>query len=529
MFDIRLYSSFNKRPNSTKKPTGTGTVLPCQMKSSSSILFPVVDIKNVPSVNNVPLYSYAYIDVFQRYYWIDDIEYDLGTWTLSMHCDALATFHDDIMDSTQYVIRSSSNYDGGIMDTMYLTHPGTLTSESKRVNYAGINGYQNRVWVLNTDGTYSDESFFNTSFTSGYFVLGIVGNNTAGVTYYSMSNSSFKNFINNAFSLTPSNMNDVSAGIANAIFNPMQYITYVRWFPIEPHYPNTSTTSSIMVGGYTIPGSYTAGIITSTDTRTVVMKMAIPKHSSSMTYRNLSPYTELSLYFQPFGVIPLDTTKLINSEYLVVHVVIDFCTGSSVLNLYSDDQSSVPAQPKGLIYSVSTQYGVDIPVSTLVMDWRAGAAVSTMQFLKTAVQDFTNKNAQKYSASPSRRSAGSSSGPAINTRTLPERAESLSAVDLLDKAMDLTASALGQVSTTGAVGSFLAYRDNLPYILAWFKYTVAEDNARFGRPLYQTAALSTLSGFCICMNASITSFSKTVMEEEINTIISILNSGVFLE
>lgn len=524
MFDIRLFN-FNKKINSTKIPNETGTVVSCQMKTSSSILFPVVEIKGVTSINNIPLFNYAYIDVFKRYYWIDDITYDIGVWTLTMHCDALASFRSDIRDSIQYVVRSASSYDNGIMDTMYLTHPGSLASESSRVDYAGIQGSTNNVFVVNPNGSYSEEQFFNVSFTSGYFVLGVVGSNTAGMTYYSMSNSSFKNFISNAFSLTPSNMNDVSSGVANAIFNPMQYITYVKWFPIEPYY--TTTTTTIKVGGYDIPGSYTAGIITASDIRTVVMKMYIPKHSSAQTYKNLSPYTELSLYFQPFGVIPLDTTKLINSLYIVMHIVIDFCTGSAVLNIYSEDQSTVPVNPEGLIYSVSMQYGVDIPVSTLVMDWKAGAAVSAMQFLKSVTLDNPFK---KETTASSGRSAGSGRDPGITTRNLPERdSSSTSTVDLLDKAMDLTASALGQVSSTGAVGSFLAYRNNLPYILAWFKYTVSEDISRFGRPLYQNVQLSSLTGFCICTNASISSFRYSAMEEEIATIQTVLNTGVYIE
>ena len=95
--------------------------------------------------------------------------------------------------------------------------------------------------------------------------------------------------------------------------------------------------------------------------------------------------------------------------------------------------------------------------------------------------------------------------------------------------MDLTASALGQVSSTGAIGSFLAYMSNVPYIMGWFKNNVQEDNARFGRPLNKIRPLYALSGFCVCMNAVVNFASGNPMQEEIATIQSILNSGVFLE
>ena len=525
MFTIRMYN-FNKKLNSTKKPNVVGTSFSCEMKTSSSILFPVVEIRTANNNKMIPLFNYAYIQEFQRYYWIDDVVYDMGFWTVSMHCDALASFQYDILHSNQYVVRSASESDNDIADTMYLSKLANYNTEYVEISYNGIGGDQSKVYAKNPNGSYTSEDYFNQSFTSGYFVIGVVGSNTAGVTYYSMSNNSFKNFIQNAFTLTPSDMNDVSSGVANAIFNPMQYITSAKWFPIEPYY--SGTTSSIKVGGYTIPGSYTAGVLTATDIKTVMMNITLPKHPSNKKWMNLSPFTELSLVFQPFGVIPLDTTKLINSDKLVVHVAIDFCGGMCTLNLYREDTSeTIPFNPDGLLYSVSMDYGVSLPVSTLVMDWKAGAIVSTMQFLKNISLDNPFK---KETTPASGRSAGGAA-PEIVSRNLPERtpSSSVSAVDMLDKAMDLTASALGQVSSTGAIGSFLAYMSNVPYIMGWFKNIVQEDNARFGRPLNKIRPLYALSGFCVCMNAVVNFASGNPMQEEIATIQSILNSGVFLE
>lgn len=516
---------FNKKINSTKRPTDTGVPFSCQMKGSSSILFPVVELRTANNNSIIPLYNYAFIQDFNRYYWIDDIVYDMGVWTLSMHCDALASFQYDILSSTQYVIRSSSESDDDIADTMYLSKELGYNSEFAKVDYAGVQGDPDDVHAKNPNNTYTTEPYFNQSITSGYFVVGIVGNNTAGVTFYSMSNNNFKSFIHNAFTFTPSDMNDVSTGLANAIFDPIQYITSVKWFPIEPYSPTSVT--SIKVGGYTIPGSYTAYVLTATDIKTVVLKVGLPKHPSNKTYMNLSPFTELNLVFQPFGVIPLDTTKLLNSTNIVIHIAIDFCGGMCNLYVYREDTSeTIPLNPDGLLYSVATDYGVTIPVSSLVMDWKAGAVVSTMQFLKNYVLPSTSKN---IAAAPSRKSAGASAPTPSANRTLPEREESFSAVDFLDKAMDLTASALGQVSSTGAVGSFLAYMSNRPYVMAWFKTIVDEDNDRFGRPLYKKRMLSLLSGFCVCMNAVVPFNSGTPVQEEVKTIQTLLNNGVYLE
>lgn len=526
MFTIRMYQ-FNKKINSTKRPNITGTPFSCEMKSSSSILFPVMELRSSNNNKTIPLYNYAYIDDFRRYYWIDDIVYDMGMWTISMHCDVLASFQYDILHSTQYVIRSSYESDDTIADTLYLTKEATYNTEYVQVDYDGVLGDPNDVHAKNPDNTYTAEPYFNQSLTSGYFVVGIVGNNTAGVTFYSMSNSNFKSFINNAFSFTPSDMNDVSSGLANAIFDPIQYITSVKWFPIEPY--STTSVTSIKVGGYTIPGSYTAYVLTATDIKTVMMRIVLPKHPSNRKYMNLSPFTELNLVFQPFGVIPLDTTKLLNSTEIAINIAIDFCGGMCNLYVYREDtHETIPFSPDGLLYSVATDYGVTIPVSSLVMDWKAGAIVSTMQFLKTYVIPSTTKN---ITSSGSGKSAGASAPVPSASRNLPERTEasSFSAVDFLDKAMDLTASALGQVSSTGAVGSFLAYMSNRPYVMAWFKNIVEEDNSRFGRPLYKKRDLYTVPGFCVCMNAVVPFVSNTPVQEEINTIQAMLNNGVYIE
>ena len=178
------------------------------------------------------------------------------------------------------------------------------------------------------------------------------------------------------------------------------------------------------------------------------------------------------------------------------------------------------------------EYGVTLPISSLVMDWKAGAVVSAMQFVKSMFDpEMTTPVSKPITASSTRKSAGVSVGPSIAERTLPERTDnSTSVVDFLDKAMDLTASALGQISTTGAVGSFMAFTaGEIPYIVAWFKQTVATNRERFGSPLYQNRKLSTLSGFCVCMNATFVSSSDAAMQEEIATIQTVLNSGVYLE
>ena len=529
MFELKLFN-VKKQVNDTYAPDeATGTVFQCEMKSSSSILFPIVDIHTDDNNRTIPLYNYAYIDEFKRYYWIDDIIYDIGVWTITMHCDALASFRSYILNSYQYVARSALVYDDRIMDTAYLVKSASAFGEVHGESYRGISGDSNKVYVT-ANGTTTAKNFFNVGITSGTFVIGIVGNNTTGVTYYSMSNTDFKNFISNALTFTPSDMSDVSSGVANAVFNPIQYVTSVKWYPISPYY--SSTTTSINVGAYTIPGTYTAGVLTTGILSRVDFTIPVPKHDSGIAYMNLSPYAEYNLRLEPFGVIPLDTTKLLNSNNATIEIIIDFCSGMCTLYVGPESDPDSP-DIRSIIYSVSTEYGVNLPISSLVMDWKAGAVVSALQFLKPYVDNTSTTYQRNIQPSSTHESAGSSNTPSIIPKrtSLPERtvSSSTSNVDLLNSAIDLTASALGQISTSGAVGSFLAYQTGYtPRIEAWWKDSTDRQVAIFGAPLYRLMKISELKGFCLCINTQFPNLDGIALEEEIITIENVFNTGVFI-
>lgn len=115
-----------------------------------------------------------------------------------------------------------------------------------------------------------------------------------------------------------------------------------------------------------------------------------------------------------------------------------------------------------------------------------------------------------------------------NSKRIP--AESTPSVkDLFGKAADVLASAMGQVQTTGTVGSFLSFNESPPYVYTFYYYQGPKDLARFGAPLYETAQLSTLSGFVLCENASVNFSNGHPTEPEAAAVMSALDSGVFLE
>lgn len=531
MFTIKLFK-FNKKTNSTKRPTNVGDTFTCNIKSVSSILDPVIDIVDKTGENKIPLYNYAYISEFKRYYFITDITYNIGVWTLSLSVDVLASFRDGVLDSDQYVLRSSSLYDPDIVDTLYLSKNTSYWDKCKVSKYEGITGYANGVRYRNVNSSLSGlvSNYFNTPLSSGMFLIGVVGNNATGVDYYAMSYTLFKELINKVFTLIPSDMPDVSSGIANAIYDPIQYLTSCRWYPEITAININNATSSLKVGAYTVTLSGSVYPLEADRIPEFYIEIDIPRHpeEASYPYMNLSPFSEYNLYFQPFGNIAIDSTKIYGSEKLTVTWTVDYATGLAHLKIkpygYVYDNEAI-------IFDSMCDYGVSIPISSLVMDWKAGAMLSGMNWIKDKINNYTSSRSSDNSSTPSIMNNPQYAN-AVNAgiQITQKSVSSTSNTNLLNSAMDVLGSALGQVHTSGEIGSFLSYNAGLPYIYAFFYTQVDHDNARFGRPYYRRSRLSNMQGYCLCSNAYI-NFSNNLNPtvDEYNSIISLLNSGVYIE
>lgn len=532
MIEIKLFK-FNKKPNSTKRPAGyVGTTFTCAVKSAASVLGPVVDIKVENNNRNIAFYNYAYIEDFKRYYFIIDIVYNEGIWTLSLACDLLATYRSDIISSKQYVIRSANKFNPDIVDTLYLSKIMPLFNRTKFNIYEGatFDGdlYEYGVrWHNDLIGRSGFvPNYFDSDLSSGEYVVSIIGNNATGVEHYAFSYNGLKDLINKAFTLTPSDMSDVSSGIAKALYNPIQYITSCRWYPSVV--ATGTSTNSIKIGPYTLTlgGSYASPV----DIKMIpefYIDIHIPRHPDwvNYPYMKLSPYSEYNLYFQPFGNIPLDSTKIYGSEDLHIFWAVDYTTGQSHLKIKT---LSHAYREESIIYDTVADYGVTIPISSLVTDFKTGAIMSGMTWVKGAIDKANNiasgadrgnsvmNNPQYANAINAGVDIGKPMSVNINTSTI-------------DKAMDALGSAMGQVHTVGNSGSFLAYNSGKPFVYAFFYDQADRDPERFGRPFYSTAYLYTITGYCICSNAVINFEDATPMADEYNAIIAVLNSGVYIE
>lgn len=520
MFNVRFYN-YSKPVNSTRRPSTSDSYdrLSVNVKTSSSIINPVLELR----IGKVPEYTYCYIEEFKRYYFITDITSSLGVWIISTSVDVLASFRTDIRNSTQYVARAASNYSADLIDTMYNT--GAPTYSQNAASSDNAERYNGLTWT--------SVQWFNRDVKDGCVVFNVVGGKSGtaqtGNSWFMMAMTDFNNLIGGMLSYQPTDIGDVPGDIAKAVLNPIQYITSAVWFPVMPLTANVGTllvTGKMTIGPTTYDTVTDFGLLIST---TIVLldkvavekyrlSLSIPKHPNGTTYPylNLAPYSQLNLFFQPFGDIPIDTVKVYGKSTLYINWNIDYTTGNCIYTINDGSR---------MISSGNVQIGVPMPLFSISYDAAPGMALVGVNYMKgqtgkgiagglmQAGTDLFNgvKNTLSNLVT------GETRFPAAPSNT-----------EILDKVSDTIQACFGQVSSQGSQGSFLAYNIGRPFIYGWFLTETEHDDARFGRPCNKKLKLSTLSGMAVCRNA-VVPFTAGATELEAEQVCGLLNSGVYIE
>ena len=372
-----------------------------------------------------------------------------------------------------------------------------------------------------------------------------------------MTYNGLKELISRCFTIVPSHTEDVSSGIANAIYNPIQYITSCRWFPAVVSKDSMKPLNNIRIGGEPVPllnnNFYELDISKIPE---FYMDIELPMHPDAEEYPYLkqSPFSEYNLFFQPFGNIPIDSSKIYGDSELHIRWSVDYATGMSHLRIM---QYAEYVLNQSVIYDAIGEYGVTIPVNGLMVDYKTGLWLSGATLLTKGIEYMMNKHSERNPMNSSLYSNASNAGinmgksiQPVHTQYKNAAAAGLTALTpynggtsegritignmanglswLIDEAQNILGAYMGQVKTVGTSGSFLAY-SSVPYVYAYFFDQATRDIAKFGRPLNDVATLRSLSGLCICENAYLNFTNKSPTVEEYNAIVSLLNSGIYVE
>lgn len=432
------FYTFEKRPNSTKRPGVVGVTYNCHLIEPSSVLSPSITL-NVGKPNSPAIYNYARIEDFNRYYYISDWTYADGLWIAHLTVDVMASYRGNIGASSQYVLRSSAQYDGAIIDTMY-----PAKAETEVVNV---------VYNMADDGVVSD-------FTSGSYVVGVINGDSqsvGAVSYYAFNNSQFRTFsaaLMGELDWTEFSAEDISEALYKSVFNPFQYVVSCVWFP----YTVSGTAVSELEYGWWKLATPCKRLSSST-TRLLNSYHTIPKHplsGSRGSYLNSAPFSRYTFYWPPVGTFPLDPALMRDGETLGMQCFVDNINGSARVIIFNKESGAT-------IVESSAQIGVPIQLAQIAPNFSGaiGSVIST--------------GASLFSGN----FLGAGAGIA-------------NAVDNL----------LPKVQTQGHNGSAAAWRWN-PNLQAEFFTPIAENKTQLGRPLCKTVKIADISGYVQTANAEL--------------------------
>lgn len=96
------------------------------LKEKTNIINPVITF----NFDAIPDFNYAYIDSFDRYYFVTDItSIGKNMWEISFKEDVLMTYKDGIFDLNGFIDRNEFDYDEAIEDTKRVAEIGYAVEE----------------------------------------------------------------------------------------------------------------------------------------------------------------------------------------------------------------------------------------------------------------------------------------------------------------------------------------------------------------------------------------------------------------
>lgn len=478
--NVVLYSNFSKKENSTLQPSGSGTTFDCKLKDATGVLSPQLEFHF--ATGSPGSYNYARINTFGRYYFIREWTYDKGIWIAQLEVDVLASWKTYIGSSGAYILRSNtpSAWNKEIVDNKYPTLGPTehmqITTEDLGTGRLGP--WDSMSYVIGTIGD---------STGSGVSTIG-------GVNYYCCvqpkATALFNWLTGHGANSYLSNLNTAFNNFADDLFlatyDPVQYITTVKFFPFS-------------VAGFPSAGDFVIGKVSYSisDMHTFVWPVHtlgpyyfnIPKHPQIATrgeYLSTSPYSDYVFELQPYGRIELDGAQLAKATTLRYEIRVDMVSGDSLLYLSA---------------SGSDGYYTDLGV----YPGKVGTDIQIAQITSNVMQTAISESFKAASAAATDNWFG-----------------------VAEAAISAATDSKFHGTVRGSEGSFIvnALSNSIPRLHLYYKYVTAEDRYHFGVPICENHAISDMTGYILCADGDVTAPATKGELEQIN---SFLTSGFFYE
>ena len=301
--------AFSKKKNSTARPVVTdGTSFAVDLKEETSVMSPVLifDPSNLPQPFSPASYNYALIANWSRYYFITDWRWLNGRWEASLISDVLATYRTSIGAMSEYVVRSSAASDGTIVDGRYpIKSSGSVSvvpvGQIININY-------------------------------GCYVVGVVncmtsGNRIGAVSYYAMTEAQLNSLLQYLYSdniYNNSGVSSIEAGLYKAIANPIQYIVSCMWVPVAADVIGSDVISNVICGYFQTTAGGRVCLAQNVAVGSTIKQLPSHPQSSRGAYMNFAPFSRYTLFYPPFGVIPIESTVRAKGSYLHMHCLLQW-------------------------------------------------------------------------------------------------------------------------------------------------------------------------------------------------------------
>ncbi len=300
---MTLFSSFSKRVNSTKRPTGGTEFDNIYIKNDTSIVNPVI-VWQFSAREPFELSRYTYLMINDLYYYVDDIV-SVRNNQYELHCslDVLATYKTEISNSQAFILYSTSGYDVGLVDNRLSSNPNVIRK------------------------TFETSPIRNLFPSRAGYLISYVGDQHAdeGTVFLTEDglNTIIDKMTDNAFAEL---FTDPSNAISKMLGSTSDVITDARYTPICV---TAGSTDIVFAGGY---DTGVSGQIPLRSAQTLSI-LEIPwnfldeQTGGHYDFRNRSQFSTMILYLPGYGCMQLNPDNYIGHNQMFINVELDSVAG----------------------------------------------------------------------------------------------------------------------------------------------------------------------------------------------------------
>ena len=467
--NVNFYT-FSKRRNSTKQPTGTGTVIDCKLKEGTSVKNPKLTISG-----DVFGYDYAYIGDFGRYYFVSDVISEAkGITTYVLEEDSLASNKTAIGSTVARIAFASTGYNKEIIDTRLCAEvEKTMILSSSSANT-----------FYDPDGCYIITAFGKSAQTS--------------------------NGLGTSYALTLGNISQIHDWLGEStvmekltnyfLGNPLDSIFGCIWVPFDLDQVPGSSTGDIRIGNQSsqADGKLITGFVLNGTGIKYNSGQTLSITRSFNDFRDYEPYTTAQLQLPGVGLVDINLSDFYGSSNVKVQTAVEYGTGDIMYRIMDDNNK--------LKQVITTNVASLCPLGQSTSN--IGGAIGSVASV-----------------------AGGFGGLVLSTLTENPMGMLASGGAMLmgagQAALNLNRHG---TSIKGGSGGRVASIDGAIRLYQYMAVTEDCDNANYiakkGRPVGVTSAISNYSGFIQCDDASVSIGGESWERDQIN---SYLNSGFFYE